>query len=505
MSNQRFAGILLHPTSLPGDNGIGEIGHEALHFVDWLVSAGQSIWQVLPLGPTGFGDSPYQCFSAFAGNPYIISLDLLVENGLLDEDQLVPLRSLQQERVPYGDVIPLKLSLLKNAFVKWQEAAATKEQKEFQAFCTEEAEWLDDYSLFMALKEFHNGQSWYTWPELDRDRHEKAMATARKGLAEAIQWQQWMQFIFFRQWRTVKAYANRSGIQIMGDMPIFVAYDSAEAWADRAMFKFDNKGVPSVVAGVPPDYFSATGQRWGNPLYHWPNHEKDEFGWWEKRILTALKMYDLIRIDHFRGFVACYEIPGTAPTAEKGTWKKAPGKKLFTALKKKHGDLPLIAEDLGVIDDEVIGLRKKFGFPGMCILQFAWGSGSDNVFLPHNHERDHVVYSGTHDNNTTVGWWHEETTQAIMDHLGTSVGHFIETPHEDFIRLAYGSVADYAIIPMQDVLGLDASARMNRPGNAEGNWSWRVTQDQLNGLAASQMRRYADLFNRLPERESKED
>lgn len=492
----RRAGVLLHPTSLPGQNGIGELGREAHRFVDWLADGGQTLWQVMPLGPTGYGDSPYQCFSAFAANPLLISLEKLVEAELLSDDELESIRGGNPEAVDFGHVIPAKQQLLVLAWERFKKSADESWKEHFGGFCATHHSWLDDFALFMSLKRSQGGRSWNQWPEGLRKRKPETLKKAAKQLRDEIEREKWLQYITFEQWWDVRRHANERGIVILGDLPIFIAYDSADAWANPHLFHFDKEGNPTVVAGVPPDYFSKTGQRWGNPIYKWEAHREEKFAWWEARLQTVRETVDMIRIDHFRGFAACWEIPASEPTAEHGTWGDAPGHELFSTLRERMGDLPLVAEDLGLITPDVIELRKAFGFPGMRVLQFAWGSGAENPFLPHHHEVDTVAYTGTHDNNTTVGWYTEETTPESREHLDDYIGHPAGPIHLELLRMAYASPAMVAIAPMQDLLGLDSFARMNTPGQAAGNWAWRLRDDQLSGDLAERLKQWVELYGR---------
>ncbi len=497
MQQERKAGLLLHPTSLPGPNGIGELGWHAHRTLEWIAGAGFRVWQVLPLGPTGYGDSPYACFSAFAGNPYLIDMGELADRGLLSEEDFYTLRNLPHDHVDFGGLIPEKKRLLKKAYKTWDDRATKLERAEFFEFQGHHAPWLNDYSLFMTIKDTQDGRVWNQWPAKLRDRDPEALKAVRADQQDTIQQIEWEQFIFFHQWNALRAHAKELGVQFMGDAPIFVAYDSADVWSNPDLFKLDAKGNPIVIAGVPPDYFSATGQRWGNPIYNWAKHLETGFLWWTERIKYALETVDLLRIDHFRGFVACWEIPAEHETAELGEWVPAPGKELFSAVRDKLGKLPLIAEDLGVITKEVTALRKHFDMPGMCILQFAWGGTRDNVFLPHNHEYDRVVYTGTHDNNTTLGWWRQEINDEIRGDLSAYQQHGVDRPHEDLWRMALQSVAQYAIAPMQDLVGLDQFHRMNTPGNPHGNWSWRVGDEHLNDGLKNWQREIIWRFGRL--------
>jgi 4-alpha-glucanotransferase len=501
VSFSRSSGILLHPTSLPGRFGIGDLGPEAYSFADFLVASRQTLWQVLPLGPTGYGDSPYACFSAFAGNTLLISPELLQRDGLLSETDLaeVPERD-GEERVDFERAHELKESLLKKAFARFRQATDVGLRASFQAFCQRYAEWLDDYALFRALKNAHGGVAWNEWEPQFVRRDPRALARAREELHEAVEAQKFYQFLFFKQWFTLKSYCNERGIKLIGDIPIFVAQDSSDVWTNPEQFKLDERGVPIVVAGVPPDYFSATGQLWGNPLYNWERMRADGFRWWIARVASTLQTVDILRIDHFRGFAACWEIPGGDRTAERGRWVEAPGRELFTAIREALGRLPIIAEDLGVITPDVEALRDDFGFPGMRILQFGFGGDPKNHDLPHNYHRNVVVYTGTHDNDTAIGWFESEAgagstrdaaqvereREFCLKYL-RSDGREI---HWDFIRAVLASVADTAIVPLQDLLGLGNSARMNLPNSTSGNWAWRYKRG---ALTAELSRRLKDL------------
>ena len=481
MEFKRSAGILLHPTSLPGKFGIGDLGSEAFNFISFLADAGQMIWQVLPLGPTGYGDSPYQCFSAFAGNPYLISPEKLLADGLLTPEDIGAIPHFDPREVDFGPLIEFKMPLLQKAFKRYRLVPASPLKEEFEKFCKANKEWLEDYALFMAVKAHHGGGNWITWEPDIRSRKVKAVKEWTAKLADEIGFHKFLQFIFYRQWSAVKAYANKRGIQIVGDVPIFIAYDSADAWSHRKLFTIAEDGSPVTVAGVPPDYFSATGQLWGNPLYRWNEMAKDDFLWWRKRIAKMLETVDIIRIDHFRGFEAYWEIPGGAATAEHGRWVKAPGKKFFASVKKHLGDLPILAEDLGLITKPVIALRDAFNLPGMKILQFAFGSKMEKKFLPHNHVQNCVVYTGSHDNDTTRGYFEKAKEQP--NDIYASAKAYLNCAGDDLcfelIRMAYASVANIVIIPMQDVLNLGSEARMNFPGKLGGNWAWRFTWDQV--------------------------
>jgi 4-alpha-glucanotransferase len=493
---KRASGVLLHPTSLPGAFGIGELNDSAYKFIDFLADTGQKLWQVLPLGPTGYGDSPYQCFSAFAGNPLLISLDHLVRENALTKDELDDAPTFPADRVNFGDVIEFKSEILKHSFVRFNNYASTADQKAFVQFCADNASWLDDYALFMALKDAHDGAAWNTWEDDIARRTPKALSKARKDFAPQILTQKYLQYQFFKQWGWVRDYAADKGVQIIGDIPIFVAYDSADAWANRDLFYFDERGNPIVIAGVPPDYFSPTGQRWGNPLYRWDVMHKQGYGWWIERIKAALKLYDYVRIDHFRGFESYWEVPASEPTAMNGQWVKGPNTALFEAIQGALGnDLPIIAEDLGIITPEVRALREAFNFPGMRVLQFAFVADTASDFLPHNYVPNCVAYAGTHDNDTTVGWWEkldEPTRAKVRDYLGVTG----EQINWDFIRALYMSVANTAIVTLQDLLGLNSEARMNFPGRAEGNWYWRFAWEQLTPEVRAKLLKMTTMYGR---------
>lgn len=514
MNFPRASGILLHPTSLPGPFGIGELGREAYRFVDFLTRSGQSLWQVLPLGPTGYGDSPYACYSAFAGNTLLISLDDLVSDNLLTKSDL-PATSLPADKIDFDQVHRLKDTQLAKAFAQYSAEPSAELARAFVVFKTGAAEWLDDYALFRALKDAHGGSSWHEWePELVR-RDTEAINAAKQKLARQIEAQKFYQFLFFRQWFALKRRCNENGIKIIGDLPIFVAHDSADVWTNPEQFKLNENGTPLVVAGVPPDYFSATGQLWGNPLYNWRAMQADGFQWWIKRVEATLNVVDIVRVDHFRGFAACWEIPGGDKTAERGRWVPAPGKELFTTIRRELGELPIIAEDLGVITPDVIALRDGFGFPGMRILQFAFGGDTKNIDLPHNYEKNVVAYTGTHDNDTTVGWFQsvagegstrtaaqvEAERQFCLDYLNSD-GKEINW---DFNRALFGSVANTSIVPLQDVLGLGTDARMNLPNSTEGNWSWRFAQGALTDELAERLLKLTQLYGRAAQSEPPAD
>ncbi len=492
LPRDRVSGILLHPTSLPGPYGIGDLGRRAYRFVDWLAEAGQRLWQVLPLGPTGYGDSPYQCFSAFAGNPLLIDLEDLVKRGYLDLDDLaVPV--FPTERVDYGRVIIWKNQILDLAYTRFRQWPTPSS---FDAFVRDQDWWLDDFALFMAIKKEHGGHAWPEWTPPLRDRRPKALKAARERLADEIQKLKFRQWLFFEQWNRLKQYANGLRIQIIGDIPIYVAIDSADAWANRELFYFDEEGRPTVVAGVPPDYFSPTGQLWGNPIYRWDKMAEDGYSWWIQRIRANLALYDIIRIDHFRGFYNYWEVPGDAETAVNGRWVDGPREAFFDAVIEAVGELPLIAEDLGEPHPGVYALRDHYGFPGMKVLQFAWSSDGRDPFLPHNYIKNCVVYTGTHDNDTTRGWY-EKAPEKERDYVRRYLRVSGRDIAWDMIRLAMMSPANLAIIPMQDVMNLGSEARMNTPATASGNWTWRFLPDQLTEGTKAGLHELCELYGRL--------
>jgi 4-alpha-glucanotransferase len=458
IENIRTAGLLLHPTSFPS----GQIGQDAFRFVDFLAACKINIWQVLPLGPTLGDASPYQSPSVHAGNPALICPKLIQQQGWLAEDEID-----QDIRV-----------IFKTAYQGFLDKNNRQEHAEFQSFCEDHQYWLDDYAFYCTLKEKNECQAWWQWSDDEKDNTDGIRRKLLKESAFLVDSHRFQQFVFFNQWLSVKQYANQCGVKIVGDIPIFVAHDSAEVWANRRCFDLDEEGLTRVVAGVPPDYFSATGQRWGNPHYNWRYIKQTKFQWWIDRIRTQHELFDIIRIDHFRGFESYWEIPAAEETAINGRWVTAPGKELFQALRKEFGDVPLLAEDLGIITPEVEALRDEFNFPGMKILQFAFGSGDNNQYLPHNYVNNCVVYTGTHDNDTTLGWYHSIDSNT-RHHVDDYVGGCVADQPWPLIRLALASSASYAIIPMQDILGLGSVHRMNTPGTTEGNWAWSYTWDQL--------------------------
>jgi 4-alpha-glucanotransferase len=495
----RASGILLHPTSLPGPYGIGDLGPAAYQFVDFLVAAGQTCWQILPLGPTGYGDSPYQTFSAFAGNPLLISPELLVEDDLLPPAALDHAPLFPAGWVDYSPVIDYKQRLLEQAFVSFEEHAAPAQRDAVQRFATEQQSWLDDFAPFMALKDAHDGAPWTQWEPEVAARLPAALAGQRRRLERAIRRHIFVQYLFFRQWTALKEYVSQRGIRIIGDAPIFAAHDSADCWAQRELFHLAPDGRPTLVAGVPPDYFSATGQLWGNPLYRWDILAATGYAWWIDRLRTALSLVDVLRLDHFRGFAAYWAVPGDAPTAETGTWEPGPGADFFTALQEALGSLPFIAEDLGVITPDVVALRERFGFPGMKVLQFAFDGDATSPHLPHNYSPHCVVYTGTHDNDTTAGWF-VTAPRKVRAHALAYMASDGANPAWDLVRLASASVAETAIVPLQDLLGLGSAARMNRPGQPGGNWRWRYTPDMLTEELAHRARTLGALYGRASSR-----
>jgi len=499
MAFPRSSGLLLHPTSLPSRFSIGDLGPAAYQFIDFLYETRQQVWQVLPLGPTGYGNSPYMSYSAMAGNPLLISLERLQEQGLVTEEALASLPEYGTDRVDYDVVIQTKRPLLQQAAQRFREEASLELRQAFDNFCAHQVFWLNDYALFMALKEAFGGKSWHQWDEAIARRHPDALEHWRFELLDAIYFQKFLQFAFFQQWADLRTYANDAGIQIMGDIPIYVAHDSVDVWAFPDLFQLDEEtGEPALMAGVPPDYFSATGQLWGNPIYRWERLQETDFQWWIERFKAAFQLVDLVRIDHFRGFCAFWAVPQGEETAINGEWIEAPGEAFFKALEAQLGELPIIAEDLGIITPDVAELRDQFQFPGMKILQFAFGGGTDNHFLPFNHDRNFIVYTGTHDNDTTLGWFHtlpDWERDVLLNYLGCTGDKGI---HWDLIRLAMGSVANQAIFPVQDILGLGTEARMNFPSKPDGNWQWRYWDGALSQEVGDRLRFFTEIYGRAP-------
>lgn len=489
---KRASGILLHPTSLAGKYGMGALGNEAKAFIDFLHLAKQTYWQILPLGPTGYGDSPYQCFSSNAGNPYLIDIDTLVNDGLITADDIPELVVADDTRIDYGLVIDHKMGILKTAKNNFKPEG----NNEYTFFLQANAHWLNDYALFMALKEKFDKRPWYEWENDYRLRNQSVLLKETLALKVSIEFQQFIQYVFFKQWKDIKNYANSKGVQIIGDIPIYVAMDSSDTWCNPELFQFDNNKNPVVVGGCPPDYFSETGQLWGNPIFNYHKMEEDGFAWWINRIRASLALYDYVRVDHFRGFSGYWSIPYGEPTAVNGKWVDGPGKKLFYAIKNALGDIPIIAEDLGLITPDVTELRDHFNLPGMKILQFAFDSAESNDYIPHNYIKNCVVYTGTHDNDTVLGWY-EKAKEADQK-------YFLEYIHsdgsdicKDLIRVAWASVANTAIIPMQDLLRLGGDARMNLPGTTVNNWLWRMKSDDLKTELAEELAALTKLYDRI--------
>ncbi len=498
----RCSGVVMHPTSLPGRFGIGDMGPTAYRFVDFLAAAGQSYWQVLPLSPTGFGDSPYQGLSVFAGNPLLISPELLLHEGLLAPSDLADVPPFPDDRVDFGRVIPYKTALLDRSFAHFQAQASDAQRAAFAAFCAENASWLEDYALFAALKEHYNLRPWYEW---DRDiarRETDALRRWRERLRDRIEAQKYRQWLFLNQWLRLKRYANDRGIRIIGDIPLYVARDSTDVWANPHLFHLDENLEPTVVSGVPPDYFSATGQLWGHPIYRWDLMAEDGYAWWIARFRMAFTQADVIRIDHFRGFYNYWEVPAGQDTAVLGRWLYGPGARLFHAVTQALGEVAIIAEDLGDFDDAsragVDALKAEFGYPGMKILQFAFGGDPNDPFLPHNYTRDCVVYTGSHDNDTTVGWYQVTSTEKERDYARRYMAVDGSDIAWDFIRLAWASVANTAMTTTQDLLSLGHEARMNHPGTSGApNWCWRVLPGALTDNIAARLRELTYLYGRL--------
>lgn len=523
MEQKRKCGILLHPISFPSPYGIGDMGNSAYSFIDFLEKAGQKIWQVLPLCPTSFGNSPYQCLSAFAGNFYLISPDMLKNENLITEKDLKDIPLFDNQKIDYSKAIPYKISILKKAFKNFD-----VNDKKYNSFCNENSFWLNDYALFCSIKnyyinkrhmefespsfkafkketddildenlqkDYYYGAVWTTWDKDIIERNTASMKHISQVLSEEIKFYKFAQFKFFEQWDFLKKYAQSKNIEIIGDVPIFISFDSADVWANQNLFNLNSKGYPIEVSGVPPDYFSKTGQFWGNPLYVWKEHEKDGYLWWTNRIKHTLKTCNIIRIDHFRGFESNYAIPFGSKDATEGKWKKGPGKKLFDAIKKNIGNVPIVAEDLGIITDKVEKLRDDLNFPGMKILQFAFDNDTNNVYLPHNYNKNCVVYTGTHDNNTTFGWYKNLDSKS-KDYFRRYMNTSGDVPSYDLIRLAVSSCANLAIYPLQDVLCLDENARLNTPGTKENNWQWRYEEYMLTDEITSYLLYITKLFGR---------
>ena len=491
---ERGAGILLPISSLPSPYGIGSLGKEAYHFVDQLEEAGQKYWQVLPVGPTSFGDSPYQSFSTFAGNPYFIDLDLLQKEGLLEKEEI--------QKIDWGELVydvdyqkmyVNRFGILKKAFLRWQE----KSSSDYQDFVHKNQEWLEDYSLFMSCKDYFGGVEWLSWSEDIRCRKETALKYYRQLLKEKMEFWCFVQYKFFEQWNTLKKYANQKGIQIIGDIPIYVALDSADVWANPGQYQLDETLHPIDVAGCPPDAFSEDGQLWGNPLFRWDVMKKNGYTWWTKRIAAMSKLYDIVRIDHFRGFDSYYAIPAKDKTAKNGEWRKGPGMDLFHTLEQKLGRLNIIVEDLGFLTPSVLKLVADSGFPGMKVIQFAFDSREGSNYLPHTYTEHCVVYTGTHDNDTLLGWMKtapKESVKFAKEYLNLTKE---EGYNWGMMRGAWSSVGELAVVPMQDLIGLGSEARMNTPSTLGGNWQWRATSDQITVKLAKRLYNYMEMYGRL--------
>ena len=491
----RAGGILLHPTSLPSKFGIGDLGLNAYKFIDFLKKNKFRVWQILPLGPTGYGNSPYQCFSAFAGNPYLISIEQILQEFNLQDTIEAP-EILDNKKVNYGEVIYFKMNYLKKFFTNYFEKLKFLEDPDYIDFKNKSTFWLDDYALFMSLKEENEFKSWTEWDQDLKLHSELAIQIWSKNHSKDLEFQKFIQYLFFNQWNQLKEYAKKNDITIVGDIPIYVALDSSDVWSNQNLFLLEN-GHPTVVAGVPPDFFSKTGQLWGNPIYDWTKMKKNGFKWWLKRISQMLEMVDIIRVDHFRGFEAYWEIPGEDKTAENGKWVKAPGKELFQTLKKKFSPLPVIAEDLGVNTSEVNKLRHEFSFPGMKILQMAFGDHKfvEDRFLPHNIERNSVSYTGTHDNLPICGWWEEsseKTQKSVLEYFNSNTQDIIS----NLIRAIWSSRSVLSIIPMQDLLRLGSESRMNLPATLANNWEWRFQWDDINENYLKEIVKFTELFER---------
>lgn len=493
----RSSGTLVHPSSFPSPYGMGDLGREAYSFIDFLEETGQTIWQVLPLGPTGYGNSPYASYSAFAGNPYLISPDLLKERGYLTDADLDRATLPISTRADYSGAYAVKDELFKKAYNNFKATRSDKEEKELAAFKKKNSYWLDDYTLFSACSLSNDRMPWNRWAKKLAQRKPAALKEARKTFRDEIGYQTWLQFEFFRQWYRLKEYANSKSIRVVGDIPIFVDHNSADVWSNPGFFSVDKQGNRKLIAGVPPDYFSETGQLWGNPLYDWNALEKDDFSWWVERFRQMFDLFDAIRVDHFRGFDEYWEVDASEETAINGTWVAAPGEKLFNVIKKELGSLPVIAEDLGLMTPGVEELRDTFNFPGMKILQFAFDSDSGNAFLPHNYSQNCVTYTGTHDNDTTIGWYNSapDVQQHRAREYTRSDGSEIQW---ELIRLGMLSVADQAIFPLQDFMNLDSSHRMNTPGTVGGNWMWRYTPEMLEHVDSNRIKKLVEMSNRMP-------
>jgi 4-alpha-glucanotransferase len=491
----RSSGILLHPTSLPGAFGSGDLGASSYHFVDWLITAGQSIWQMLPIGPIGISNSPYLSLSAFAGNPLLIDLHELADSGWLEQNELAISHNFPVNRVDFPKVKSFRMKVLEKAASNFFKSGNSESYRQYQKYCELEKSWLDDYAIFQVLDSKYRGAEWTSWDQSLIKRNKSALIKICEEYSPQIEFHKFTQWCFARQWRSLKKYANDRGVILIGDIPIFVAHHSADVWVQQGAFHLDKKGFPIVVAGVPPDYFSSKGQRWGNPIYRWKKIKEDKYKWWIERFRRTFELFDILRIDHFRGFESYWEIPAKEENAVKGRWIKGPSIDFFKTVQRKLGRLPIIAEDLGLITPEVHALREKLDFPGMKVLQFAFSGGPENNYLPHNFNQNCVVYTGTHDNDTTQGWY-----EKASDHERDFVRRYCridgKNVHWDMIKLSLQSTADMAIIPFQDVIGLGSESRMNFPGTREGNWEWRFTWDQIGPEPATKLLELNTLYGR---------
>lgn len=504
MNFSRESGILLHPTSLPGPHGIGDFGDSAFRFVEWMERAGQRLWQVMPLNPVGFGYSPYSSPSAFAGNPLLVSLSSLQGDGLLTDEDFADAHGFLQHTVDYDRVTPFRMEMLRRAFDRLEEGDSTQLREAFEAFMADAPGWLEDYSLFVSIKAELGGGWWLDWPKDIRTRQSDALASWREKLAAELRFHGFIQFLFQRQWREVRKYAHERNIRIIGDVPIFVALDSADVWANQDQFQLDEEGCPIFVAGVPPDFFSESGQLWGNPVYNWSAMKADGYAWWVERLRVTRDMVDIIRIDHFRGFSAAWHVPFGDEVASGGHWELAPGGEVFAAARRALGEFPVIVEDLGLITPDVVSLREVLDLPGMNVLHFAFDDDPTNMYLPHNVRPHSVTYTATHDNQTTVGWFSsisEDDRRLVQRYLG----HSCDDIAWDLLRVAWASVSNTAIAPMQDVLRLGDDARMNKPATVAGNWAWRLTVDQLDGSLAVGLRVLTQAYGRIPGSDAPEE
>jgi len=502
MKRRRTAGVILHPTCLPSRFGIGDFGPTAAAYVEWLAGAGVTWWQVLPLHPPGPGNSPYSAISTFAGNELLISPELLVEDSLLDEEDVAEVPDFPREWVAFDQVVPYKLGLLRRAYEKFREDRPLGLMRQLATFRENNIHWLSDYALFRALRDSHGGQAWYEWPRELALHEPQALLDWMQAHPDEVDFVEFCQFLFFRQWTSLRDWAHEMGVQIFGDVPIFVAGDSVDVWGRPELFLLDAERRPTVVAGVPPDYFSETGQLWGNPLYNWEVMAQDGYAWWISRLRHVLEMVDLVRLDHFRGFAEYWEVPADATTAINGRWCPGPGRALFDAVKADQGDLSLVAEDLGEITPDVVALRKELDLPGMAILHFAFSSDPRSTFIPYALEHDLVVYTGTHDNNTTVGWYLEDATEDERDFVRRYLGTSGREIHWDLIKLALATVSDMALVPHQDLAGLGSDCRLNTPSVGDGNWKFRITPPMLAEGIQARLYDLVEVYGRMPDDES---